>query len=129
MHARNSERSDCIPHSNEFDVWFVRVGLAKHARARSIRSCVIITIPIKRHRVADSINMRDLQQTAAPNHPGQTARRKRSSAKSKDPYFVSGFVIPDEKFIGTSNIAWLLQSREHLKRLAEEKFRDAWNIG
>src|SRR5712664_1989766 len=103
MRVRNCERSDCIPHSNELDVWFVRVSIAKHARAGSIGSCIIITIPIKCHCVADSINMRDLQQTTVPNHPGQTSRRKRSSAKSKDPYFVSRFVIPDEKFIGASD--------------------------
>src|SRR5205809_6138466 len=105
MHARNSERSDCIPYSNELDAWFVRISIAKHTRARSIRSCIIVTIPIKCHRVADSINMRDLQQTAVPNHPGQTSRGKRSSAKSKDPYLVARFVIPDEKFIGAADIA------------------------
>src|SRR6266436_4410696 len=105
MHARNSKRSDCIPYPNELDVWFVRVRIAAHARAGSIWSCIIITIPIKRNRVADSINVRDLQQTAVPNHPGQTSRRKRSSAKSKEPYFVSRFVIPDEKFISASDIA------------------------
>src|SRR5262245_15722446 len=105
MHARNSERSYCVPYPNELDVWFVRVSITKHARAGRVRSCIAITIPIKLHRVADSIHMRDLQQTAVPKHPGQTSRGKRSSAKSKDPYFVSRFVITNEKFIGASNIA------------------------
>src|SRR5437867_2187197 len=105
MYAWNSERSDCIPYSNELDVWwFARVTIAKQSRAGSVPRCIIVAIPIKCHRVADSIDMGDLQQTAVPNHPGQTPRRKRSPAKSKDPYFVSRFVIPDEKFIGAADI-------------------------